>query len=113
MANGAATEAVMKQDRLNFNKLGKFEREEFKYLDNFKKQFNGALDMLTRNDFGQLRETVKKTEDQMKKAKNGSLTSTSKMMNRDIPLPKPNLRMGNVYQRRYINIEVPENLPRS
>lgn len=52
MANGAATEAVMKQDRLNFNKLGKFEREEFKYLDNFKKQFNGALDMLTRNDFG-------------------------------------------------------------
>jgi len=52
VANGAATEAVMKQDRLNFNKLGKFEREEFKYLDNFKKQFNSALDMLSRNDFG-------------------------------------------------------------
>jgi len=63
VANGAATEAVMKQDRLNLNKLGKFEREEFKYLDNFKKQFNGALDMLTRNDFGKLRETIKKTED--------------------------------------------------
>lgn len=51
VANGAATEAVMKQDRLNLNKLGKFEREEFQYLDNFKKKFNGALDMLSRNDF--------------------------------------------------------------
>ena len=53
----------MKQDRLNLNKLGKFEREEFQYLDNFKKEFNNALDMLHRNDFGQLRETVKKTEE--------------------------------------------------
>jgi hypothetical protein len=32
----------------------------------------------------------------MKKAKNGSLTSTSKIVNRDIPIPKPSLRLGNV-----------------
>jgi hypothetical protein len=34
----------MKQDRLNLNRLGIFEREEFQYRDKFKKQFNNALD---------------------------------------------------------------------
>jgi hypothetical protein len=52
----------MKQDRLNLNKLSNFEREEFQFRDKFKKQFNNALDLLTRNDFGQLRDTVKKHE---------------------------------------------------
>lgn len=102
----------MKQDRHNFNKLGKFEREEFRYLDNFKKQFNNALDMLQRSDFEQLHETVKKTEEHLKRAK-GNMTSSAKFVNKDIPLPKASLRFGNAPPRRYIHIEVPENFPRS
>lgn len=50
---------MMKQDRLNFTKLGNFEREEFHFRDKFKKKFNEALDMLSRNDFRSLRDTIK------------------------------------------------------
>jgi len=52
----------MVKDRLNFTKLGNFEREEFRFRTNFKKQFNSALDMLTRNDFNSLKDTVSAAE---------------------------------------------------
>lgn len=57
----------MKQDRLNFTKLGNYEREEFEFRDKFKQKFNGALESLQRNDFRSLRETIKETEEQFSK----------------------------------------------
>ena len=48
----------MVKDRLNFTKLGNYEREEFRFRTQFKKQFNSAFDMLTRNDFNSLKETI-------------------------------------------------------
>jgi hypothetical protein len=62
VAKGASTEADMVKDRLNFTKLGNFEREEFRFRTHFKKQFNSALDMLTRNDFQSLKDTVSAVE---------------------------------------------------
>jgi hypothetical protein len=37
VAKGASTEADMVKDRLNFTKLGNFEREEFRFRTHFKK----------------------------------------------------------------------------
>jgi hypothetical protein len=67
VAEEAQTEAQIKQDRLNFTKLSKFEREEFNFRIKFKKQFNSALELLTRNDFNSLRETVQSAEEEFQK----------------------------------------------
>jgi hypothetical protein len=58
----------MVKDRLNFTKLGNFEREEFRFRTHFKKQFNSALDMLTRNDFNSLKDTVSAVESEFQRA---------------------------------------------
>ncbi len=74
----------MVKDRLNFTKLGNFERDEFRFRTHFKKQFNSALDMLARNDFDSLKETVDAVESEYqrvldeRKEKN-NVTSTQKL----------------------------------
>jgi len=63
---------------LNFTKLGNFEREEFRFRTNFKKQFNSALDMLSRNDFASLKETIRTNEEQFLKAQESVLADSKK-----------------------------------
>lgn len=48
----------MKQDRYNFTRLGKFDREEGAFRDRFKKKFNQVMENFSRNDFDSLKEVI-------------------------------------------------------
>ena len=67
LTESSQTTTLIKEDRLAYNKLGKFERQESAFRDRFRHKFDEVREMLDRGDHEALKETVKEAEKTYKK----------------------------------------------